>query len=58
VSKLEVPIRKKRRGGHMQKEGGNKGKVEIDKSFFFKGDLGHLALHDMLILTKSLPSFI
>jgi hypothetical protein len=42
----------------MQKEGGNKGKVEIDKSFFFEADLGHLALHDMLIHTKSLPSFI
>jgi hypothetical protein len=42
VGKLEVPIRKKRRGGNMQKEGGNKGKVEIDKSFFLKATLATL----------------
>jgi hypothetical protein len=33
VSKVEVPIRKKGRVGYMQKGGGNKVKVEIDKSF-------------------------
>jgi hypothetical protein len=57
ASKLEIPIRKKR--GMEHAKGREKQRKSINRQkFFLKGDLGQLALHDILIGTKSLPSFI
>jgi hypothetical protein len=53
VSKLEVPIRKKKERWEHAKGRGKQRKSRNREKFFLNGDLGHLALHDMLIHTKS-----